>query len=65
MARIAGCHGMRAKQGESILMPLNRLNAGPPPLNAMAVLAVRSELPAMKIGVAILASHSYILEYRL
>jgi hypothetical protein len=62
VARFAGGHRMGSQQGEPVLMVANGLHGGFPAQNRVAFLARRAELPAVDIGMAILALLSDVAE---
>ena len=51
---------MRTDQGEAILMLFDVPNRDLPPLDRVAVFALRSQLPAMDVGVAIGAAVAHL-----
>ena len=53
MTGIASERRVRTDQGEAILMLFDVPNRDLPPLDCVAVFALRSQLPAMDVGVAI------------
>ena len=53
MTVVAGRGGMRANEREAVVMIANGGNLHIPPANAMALLAIGSELAAMQIGMAL------------
>ena len=65
MAGVAIYRGVRADERKAILMVLNRLRRNIPPLNGMALLAVRSHLPPVNVGVAVRALGADIREHQL
>ena len=56
VARVAVHGGVRSGKRKAIVMLLDLLHADLPSLNRVALLAVRSQLPPVNIGVAILAA---------
>jgi len=55
MAGIAGHRGVRTHQRKTVLMVADRLERDLPSQNGVALLALRSKLPAVNIGVAVRA----------
>ena len=51
VARLTGCHIVRADQGESIGVMLHRIDLDPPAFHRVAVFAGRAKLPAMEVRV--------------
>ena len=56
---------VRPSQRKAVVVLLNLLNGNLPSPDRVALLTVRSELPLMNIGMAVLASLTDIAEYRL
>lgn len=52
--------GVRANEGEPVLMILDLADPYPPPLHRMALLARRTELPPVNVSVAVGAFHAHI-----
>ena len=65
MAGAAFHSGVRADEREPVLMVLDRLDGDVPPLDRVALLALRSELAAVQIGVAIRALCPHVAEHQL
>ena len=65
VAGIAIDGGVSAGQWEAIVVLLNFLNRYCPSAHAVALLAIRTELAFMNIGVAVLAARTHIAEHRL
>lgn len=65
VARITIHRGVRSGERKTIVVLLDLLNRNLPPANGMALLAVRAQLPAMNIGVAIVAALSDVRKDRL
>lgn len=63
MARIAVHRRVRSSERKAIVVLLDLLHADLPSLHGMALLAVRSQLPAVNIRVAILATLPDIAEH--
>lgn len=65
MARdaINGC--VRSDQREAVFVSAYRLQGHVPPDHAVTLLAIRAELAAMNIGVAVRTLRAYVTEYRL
>lgn len=53
---------MRSYQRKAILVIANRIQGDIPPLDTVAAFAIRAELPAMDVGVAIGTVRAHILE---
>lgn len=62
MAVLALQHGVRAHQRKSILVIADLLDRDLPALHRVAALAVRAELAAMNIRMAVRAMRAYVLE---
>ncbi len=60
---IYGC--MRAGEGEAVVMLLYLLNGNLPSANRVTLFAIRSKLPLVDVGMAVLAALSHTREYRL
>jgi hypothetical protein len=56
---------MRSDQGEAIFVSAYGLQGYIPTDHAMALLAIRAELPPMNVGVAIGTLRAHVAEYRL
>lgn len=56
---------MSAGQGKAVVMLLDLRHRHPPAENRVALLAVRSQLPAVNVGVAVLATLPHVGEHRL
>src|ERR1700740_1198113 len=65
VTRVAVDSGMCAGEREPIVVILNLLHRDCPATNGVALLAVRSQLPPVDIGVTILATLAHITEDRL
>ena len=65
VAGIAIDGGVSAGQGEAIIVLLNFLNRYCPSTHAVALLAIRTELAFVNIGMAVLAARAHIAEHRL
>jgi len=57
--------GMRSGEGKAVVMLLNLLYGDLPSADRVALLAIRSQLPLVNVGVAVLAPLSNIREHRL
>ena len=57
--------GMRSRQREAIVVPLDLLHRYLPPSNCVALFTIRSQLPLMNICVAVLALLAHIRKDRL
>lgn len=64
VAGIAVHRSVRSSQRKAVVMLLNLLNRDLPTTDGVALLAVRSQLPLMNVGVTILATLSNIRENR-
>ena len=64
MAGIAVYRSVRPSQREAVVMLLNLLNGDLPSTDGVALLAVRSQLPLVNVGVTILATLSNVGENR-
>lgn len=56
---------MRTRQGEAVVVLLNLCNGNLPATYRMALFAVGAELPAMNVGMAVMATLAHIGEHRL
>ena len=65
VAGIAIHRCVRSRQRKAVVMLLHLLNRNLPSANCVALLAIRSELTPVDVGVAILASLPYVAEHRL
>jgi hypothetical protein len=65
VAGVAIRHSMRADQRKTILMRVDVLERNLPPVYAVAEIALCSVLPAMKVGVTILAIAANVREHRI
>jgi hypothetical protein len=65
MAGVAIHRGMRAGEGEAIIVPLNLLRRDLPAPDGMALLAICSQLPPVNVCMAVLAALADIRENRL
>jgi hypothetical protein len=59
------CRGVRAQQGEPILVRSNCLHPDAPALYGVTSLALRSKLPAVNVGVAVRALRANVCEHEL
>ena len=64
VARLAIQGGMGSCQREAIVVTLNLLNRNLPAANGVALFAIRAQLPAVNIRVAILAAQADVAEHR-
>src|SRR4249920_1120060 len=64
VAGIAVHRSVRASQGKAVVMLLDLLNGDLPSTDGVALLAIRSQLPLVNIGVTILATLSNVGENR-
>ena len=64
MAGFAIHSGMRAHQWKTVFMPADGLNCNVPAFDGMARIAIRTELPAMNVGMAIRALLADIGEHQ-
>lgn len=60
---IYGC--MRAGEGEAVVMLLHLLYGNLPSAHRVTLFAIRSKLPLVDVGMAVLAALSHTREYRL
>lgn len=65
VAGIAIHRRVRPGEGESIVMLLDLLDGDLPAANCVALLAIRSQLPLVNVGMAILAALAHVREHRL
>lgn len=65
VASLAIDRGVRSSQGKTIIVLLNVLNGNLPSTHRMTLLAIRSKLALVNVGVAILATLAHVRKDRL